>query len=142
KAFPERRKRRHILRIEDRHAVEGNQTKHPSAGQLVLHHVHALDVVPRHGRVDVARHSAQVLPHDQRLVAMRLEAEYRVELLGWVLNVRAMRGFKALWNPEEPVKAHDVIHAKQPGVPERRAEASEQVAVAPPPAGRTQPSGW
>jgi hypothetical protein len=62
-------------------------------------------------------------------VPVRFETHDRVQLLGRIAHIDPVARFQALRDPEEAMKAHDVIDPKKARVPELMSEAGDNVAV-------------
>src|SRR4029453_12176182 len=106
--------------------LEGNRRCRPN---LVLCHVHSVQMVPSHGGIDIGRDYTKILAYNAHLVAVGFKAHNGIKLLGGVVHVDAMPDLRAMGNPEEPVQAHYMIQTQQTYVPQLMPEVGNNIPV-------------
>jgi len=89
--------RRHIVRVQARNGV----TRRLSylCPEFILQHVSLAQIMPRHRLIHFGRHGAEVFADQRRPVAMRFEAQDRVELVCGITHVSALSRRSAFGNP-------------------------------------------
>ena len=95
---------------------------------LVLDDVHPADGVPLQRPFDLGGDGPEVLADEPGLLAVRLDGEDRVDLLGRGRDERPVLGLGPVGDPEEAVEAHDVVDPQGVGIPEVVPERGDQVA--------------
>jgi hypothetical protein len=91
---------------------------------------HAADAVLGQGLVDHGRDGPQVLTHQHGPVAVGLEAEDRVQLLGRVAHIGAVGRLRPVGDPVQAVEGHDVVDPEHAGGLELGPEDRPQIGVA------------
>ena len=80
------------------------------------HHLVVIDAELRQRAPDLVGHHAQVLAHDQALVAMALERHDAEQVVEWIVHVAAVGGLEAARHPPLAEQRHHVIEAQRAAV--------------------------